>query len=87
MIQKLKNYLPGVPYGLPKSEEFLIACKEGNLEEIQALFEVNKWLVHVFDISGQTGLHWAVKRKHKHVAEFLLQSGIWIDVTDYVNFT
>ena len=42
IIPKLNEYLPGVPYGLPKSKEFLNACKEGNLEAVIAMIELNK---------------------------------------------
>lgn len=84
IIHKLTEYLPGVPYGQAKSEEFLTACKEDNIELVIALLEANKWLVHVYDKSGQTGLHWAVKRKHINIARLLIQNGLWVDVTDYV---
>lgn len=84
IIHKLTEYLPGIPYGQPKSEEFLTACKEDNIELVIALLEANKWLVHVYDKSGQTGLHWAVKRKHVSIASLLIQNGLWVDVSDYV---
>ena len=83
-LHKLAKYLPGVPYGQPKSVEFLTACKEGNLELVIALLETNKWLVHVYDISGQTGLHWAIKRKQDNIATLLIQNGLYVDVTDFV---
>lgn len=84
ILHKLAEYLPGVPYGQPKSQEFLTACKEGNLELVIALLETNKWLVHVYDKSGQTGLHWAVKRKQVSIASLLIKNGLWVDVSDFV---
>ena len=85
-IPRLKEFLPGIPYGHSKSEDFLIASKEGNVEKVLALLELNKWLAHVFDKSGQTGLHWAIKRKQSQVARVLIQSGIWVDVCDSVKY-
>ena len=84
IIPKIREYLPGVPYGLPKSKEFLSACKEGNMEVVQAMIEKNKWLVHSFDNSGQAALHWAVKRNLAVMVKVLLQAGAWIDVADFV---
>jgi hypothetical protein len=83
---RLKEFLPGVPFGHGKSEEFLAACKEGNMEKVMSFLEMNKWLAHVFDGSGQTGLHWAVKRKQGMVARALIIAGIWVDVCDFVRF-
>ena len=75
IIPKIHEYIPGVPYGLPKSKEFLAACKEGDIETVTTLIAANKWLAHVFDTSGQSGLHWAVKRSHMSVAKTLHQNG------------
>lgn len=84
VLPKIMQYLPGVPYGLSGSKEFLFACKEGDLDKVSVMIEENKWLVHVFDNSGQSALHWAIKRNHLAIAKLLLQNGGWIDNTDFV---
>jgi hypothetical protein len=84
VLHKISEILPGVPYGLPKSKELLIACKEGNTETLNSLLESNKWLAHIYDNSGQSGLHWSVKRNHTPIVKSLLEAGAWVDTTDYV---
>ncbi|OMJ81998.1 hypothetical protein SteCoe_17433 [Stentor coeruleus] len=83
IIHKIHEFLPGVPYGIPKSKEFLIACKEGNSEDVVLMLEANKWLAHVFDSSGQSSLHWAVKRGHLKIAMILIAAGTWVDNLDF----
>lgn len=84
IVHKISDFLPGVPYGIPKSKEFLTACKEGNVENVILMLEANKWLAHVFDSSGQSSLHWAVKRGHARVAKILIAAGTWVDNLDFV---
>lgn len=84
IVYKIRDFLPGVPYGIPKSKEFLTACKEGNVEDVALMLEANKWLAHVFDSSGQSSLHWAAKRGHLKVARILIVAGTWVDNLDFV---
>lgn len=82
--EKVIECLPGTSYGLPKSKIFLEACRDGHSETVNKLLKSNKWLAHVFDSTGQSGLHWSVKRGHIQIAGLLLKFGACIDTTDYV---
>lgn len=84
MLPKIHEILPGVPYGIGNSREFLTACKEGNSEKVILMLESNKWFAHTFDGSGQSALHWAVRRGHGKIVRILLAAGTWIDSLDYV---
>lgn len=80
------QFFPGVPYGLPQSKDFMKACKNGETYKVQVMLEKNKWLAHIFDYSGQTPLHWAVIRNNIEITEILLKTGSYVDVGDYVFF-
>ena len=80
------EYFPGVPYGLPKSREFIKQCKNGNVDMVNALLVKNKWLAHCYDFSKESALHWAVKRGHLNIVEILLSYKTHIDTNDSVCF-
>lgn len=82
--QKVIEILPGRPYGQRNSKDFFDACRTGNLEKVQKLIKANKWLALTFDSSGETGIHWAVKRKNLELAKILIKAGAWVDSSDYV---
>ncbi|OMJ73303.1 hypothetical protein SteCoe_28056 [Stentor coeruleus] len=84
ILTKINEILPGVPYGIGNSREFLTACKEGNHEKVTLMLESNKWFAHIFDGSGQSALHWAVRRGHTRIVRILLAAGTWIDSLDYI---
>ncbi|OMJ68689.1 hypothetical protein SteCoe_33796 [Stentor coeruleus] len=84
ILTKIHEILPGIPYGIGNTREFLTACKEGNNEKVTLMLESNKWLAHTFDGSGQCALHWAVRRGHVKTVKILLAAGTWIDSLDYV---
>jgi hypothetical protein len=83
-IHKLDSLIPKQPFGLAKSYKFLHACKEGNLIEVKKLLDENAWLVHSFDGSKETGLHWAAKRKFYEIMKVMLSAGAWVDCRDIV---
>jgi hypothetical protein len=85
-LRKVLECFPGVPYGLPMSKKFIKACKEGDCEAVSSFLESNEWLVHSFDYSGQSGLHWVVLRGCYKVLEILLRHNAYIDSTDTVNY-
>ena len=82
--QKCFEFFPGVPYGLPSSKDFIKACKNGKTGIINEFIDQNKWLVHVYDFSGKTGLHWAAIRGHLPVIQILLENQAYIDTNDLV---
>ena len=47
----------------------------------------DKWIVHVYDSSGENGLHWACKRDSIDVAKVLLDGGCFVDSRDYAGRT
>ena len=81
---RLAECLPGQSYGLPKSKVFLEACRDGNIETVHSLLLRNKWLAHTFDSTGQSGLHWSVKRSQFQIAALLMKFGTWVDTCDFV---
>lgn len=83
-ILKLDSLIPKQPFGLAKSYKLLHACKEGNLIEVKKLLDENAWLVHSFDSSKQTGLHWAAKRNFCEIMKVMLSAGAWVDSRDLV---
>ena len=85
-LKRLKEFFPGRPFGLHKSEKFLKACKDGNVLLVNYMLQSQKWLAHVYDYSGLTALHWAVIRDKVEVVRVLVQQGVYVDVNDYVPF-
>ncbi|OMJ90772.1 hypothetical protein SteCoe_6751 [Stentor coeruleus] len=84
---RIFQFFPGIPYGLPQSKVFMKACKNGEAYKVKVMLEKNKWLAHIFDYSGQTPLHWAVIRNNFEITEMLLKIGSYVDVGDYIGRT
>ncbi len=66
---------PTKPYEREQSEPFIKAAKVNNLRDVKKLIMLSKYLVYAFDWSHFTALHWAAKRGHTKVCEFLLEKG------------
>jgi ankyrin repeat protein len=86
-IRQVHRLIPNKPFAFTKSQEFLLACKEGNLEELSLFIQKDKWVVHSFDRTGSTGLHWASIRAHLEVLSVLLKQGVFVDSRDSLGRT
>ncbi|GAC1450271.1 MAG: hypothetical protein NVSMB7_12500 [Chitinophagaceae bacterium] len=58
------------------------ACRRGNREEVEDLYEIAPDLIHAEDYKGYTPLILAVYNNHPGVVDFLLQKGAKTDVQD-----
>ena len=85
-IANLPKLAPQKPYGLVGSRFFMKACKNFNINVIESMLELNKWLAQSYDYMHLTALHWATKRKFLLVMEKLLDAGAYIDARDAVLF-
>jgi hypothetical protein len=85
-IASLPKLAPQKPYGLPGSRFFMQACKNHNINAVESMLELNRWLAHSYDYMHITALHWATKRKFLLVMEKLLDAGAYIDARDAVLF-
>jgi len=51
------------------------ACRKGDLQEVQRLYDADKNVVHAQDFKGYTPLILAVYNQNRDVVEFLLENG------------
>ncbi len=58
------------------------ACRRGNKEEVERLYEMNPAVIHTEDYRGFTPLILAVYNNHPEVVDFLLQKGANPDIQD-----
>lgn len=74
------------PYEDPDSPLFFKYCKSGNLDRASQMVRWNKYIVHNYDETRKTALHWAVKRKHNRIVKMLLDAGADANALDMVKF-
>lgn len=67
-----------------KSSEFFKAIKDGDDKKLINLLKEFPELVRECDSTGQTGLHWAARRRLYKVAEILIRAGTNIMAKDMV---
>lgn len=86
-IYHLNELMPSRPFSKPRSNDFLRACKSGDMNSLKEMIAEDKWIVHVYDSSGENGLHWACKRDSMDVVRVLLDTGCFVDSRDYAGRT
>jgi ankyrin repeat protein len=79
--------MPDKPFSKPRAIDFLRACKSRNINYLKEMIAEDKWIVHVYDSSGENGLHWACKRDSIEVVRALLDGGCFVDSRDYAGRT
>lgn len=57
-------------------------CKEGNLATLKLHLEKNKKLINSSDAENLSLLHWAVDRNQINIVEYLLNSGVNVNIQD-----
>jgi ankyrin repeat protein len=67
--------------------EICHAARDGDLGKLKKLLKSYPHLVSTTYDYGQTPLHWAVKKGHKNVVEFLLAKGADVNAEDQVGQT
>lgn len=85
-IWMLDTIVSKKPFDKPNARVFINACKDGNCKLVEKLLAQNKYLVHVFDSNGMTGIHWTALRNHTEIMKILLIKHAFVDVVDYVIF-
>lgn len=80
----VNKLIPQVPYGRPQSREFLRACKDGNILEVEIMLTKDKFLAYVYDSMKMTGLHWACLRGFLEITTLLLDAHAFVDAVDMV---
>jgi ankyrin repeat protein len=80
----LRELSPGNKKSHPKGAEFFFEVKKGNEEAVFNFLLVFPELVKEIDSTGQTSLHWAVRRKHLNIVKLLLRSGACLMAKDIV---
>jgi ankyrin repeat protein len=83
---RLKPF-PNRPYELEHSEPFLKATKKNDLKSVKSLLWISKLLVHSFDWSNFTALHWAAKRGYSEMCYFLVKNGADLEAEDALDRT
>ncbi|EAR83390.2 ankyrin repeat protein (macronuclear) [Tetrahymena thermophila SB210] len=83
----LNNVFSTKPFEKQYSYEFITAAKHNNLLLCDFLITKNKYLVYDFDYFYLTALHWASKRGHLKLAQFLIQKGADVNATDILGKT
>lgn len=78
---------PNKPYEREHSEPFLKAAKKNDLKTVKSLLWVSKLLVHSFDWSNFTALHWAAKRGFSDMCFLLVKSGADLEAEDALERT
>ncbi|OMJ95024.1 hypothetical protein SteCoe_1725 [Stentor coeruleus] len=78
----VNKLMPQVPYGRPHSREFLSACKDGNILEVEIMLTNDKFLAYVFDSMKMTALHWACLRGYLEIIKLLLGAHAFVDAVD-----
>jgi hypothetical protein len=86
-IYHLNELMPDKPFSKPRAIDFLRACKSRNINYLKEMIAEDKWIVHVYDSSGENGLHWACKRDSIEVVRALLDGGCFVDSRDYAGRT
>ncbi|OMJ69560.1 hypothetical protein SteCoe_32678 [Stentor coeruleus] len=66
----------------PKSEHFLKEVKSGNINNVIQMLIDTPDLVKSSDSTNQTALHWACKRGHKDIVQFLISNKASIYAVD-----
>ena len=75
------------PLQRPNAKAFLEAVKLGDVKEVQRQVFSERYLIFEVDHFGQTALHWAAKRNHLAILEFLINQGSMIDAKDILGRT
>lgn len=86
-IYHLKELMPDKSFSHSKSNDFLRACKAGIISLLKYLIAIDRWVVHVYDNSGENGLHWACKRDSFDVVKLLISAGCFVDSRDFAGRT
>ncbi|CAI2386704.1 unnamed protein product [Moneuplotes crassus] len=73
---------PFEAYSRPGSRMMIRAVKEGNLEMMKKLVAKDRYLMYIHCNVKQTPLHWAAKRNHPEILEYLLQKGAFVNICD-----
>jgi ankyrin repeat protein len=63
---------PKKPYEREHSEAFIKAAKKNDLRTMKKLLLTSRYLVYAYDWTNMTALHWAAKRGHLEVCQWLL---------------
>ncbi|KAL4431715.1 hypothetical protein ABPG74_017344 [Tetrahymena malaccensis] len=83
----LNNVFSTKPFEKQYSYEFITAAKHNNLLLCDFFITKNKYLVYDFDYFYLTALHWASKRGHLKLTQFLIQKGADVNATDILGKT
>lgn len=70
-----------------KTETFFREIKSGNLEKIQEMLQEDRSLIHLFDSTKQTALHWATRRGYIEIVKLLIKNGASILAIDMMGRT
>ena len=63
-------------------QNMIEAVKQGDLERVRAILEIDDRLANQRDESGATPLHYATLNGHRHIVKLLLERGADINSTD-----
>ncbi|PFX32702.1 myotrophin-like [Stylophora pistillata] len=68
-------------------EEFVWACKNGDLDQVRAIAEKPGFYVNAEILNGRNGVHFAADYGHSNIIEYLLSKGADINRPDKYNIT
>jgi hypothetical protein len=58
-----------------KTDNFFKEIKSGNIEKVQEMLQEDSSLVHLYDSTKQSALHWACRRDYVEIVKLLLKHG------------